>query len=178
MNKRGAEAGPGLNHTSGESPSRRARPVVVRVRELVRTRIRARNLSPRTEKTYVAWVERYIGFHGRRDPAAMGRAEIESFTSHLANDLGLGSSSINQATAAVLFLYGEVYREEFGGRGGVARAKPPEVLPKYATPEEVGAVMAHLPKVSRMATMFMYVSGTRIAETMAIRVKDLNLKQP
>ena len=38
--------------------------------------------------------------------------------------------------------------------------------------------MAHLPKVSRMATMFMYVSGTRIAETMAIRVKDLNLKQP
>ena len=105
----------------------------------------------------------------------MGRAEIEAFLGHLGAELGLGAASLNQAAAAVLFLYRELCRVEYGGRNGVVRAKPVQSLPRYATPEEVDAVMGHLPKVPRMAAMFMYGSGTRIAETMAIRVKDLNL---
>ena len=175
MKKDRWEAGPGLELIDVTSHLPRNRQVVARVLGQVRTRIRARNLSPRTEKTYLSWIERYIGFHGRRDPAGMGRAEIEAFLGHLGGELRLGAASLNQAAAAVLFLYRELYREEYGGRGGVVRAKPAQLLPRYATPEEVEAVMRHLAKVPRMATMFMYGSGTRIAETMAIRVKDLNL---
>ena len=132
----------------------------------VRSRIRARNLSPRTEKTYLGWIERYLGFHGRRDPATMGRAEIEAFVGHLGAKLDLGAASLNQAAAAVLFLYRELYREEYGGRDGVVRAKPMQSLPRYATPEEVDAMMGHLLKVPRMAAMFMYGSGSRIASSM------------
>ena len=153
----------------------RNRQIVARVLGQVRTRIRGRNLSPRTEKTYLGWIERYLGFHGRRDPETMGRAEIEAFLGHLGAKLDLGAASLNQAAAAVLFLYRELYREEYGGRDGVARAKPVQSLPRYATPEEVDAMMGHLLRVPRMAAMFMYGSGSRIAETMAIRVKDLNL---
>ena len=170
-----SEAGPGLEaieagaHLPGDPQA------VTRVLERARTRIRARNLSPRTEKTYLGWIKRYIGFHGRRDPATMGRAEIEAFLGHLGEALGLGSASRNQAAAALLFLYRELYRKEYGGRDGVVRAKPADSLPRYATPEEVAAVMGHLGKVPRMAAMFMYGSGSRLAETLAIRVKDLNL---
>ena len=57
--------------------------VVAHVLGQVRTRVRARNLSPRTEKTYLGWIERYVGFHGLRDPAGMGRADIEAFLGHL-----------------------------------------------------------------------------------------------
>ena len=175
MKKRRSEAGPGLEIGEARSHFPRNRQVVARVLEQVRTRIRARNLSPRTEKTYLGWIKRYIGFHGQRDPAGMGRAEIEAFLGHLGGELGLGAASLNQAAAAVLFLYRELYRKEYGGRDGLVRAKPVQSLPRYATPEEVDAVMGLLPKVPRMAAMFMYGSGTRIAETMAIRVKDLNL---
>jgi integron integrase len=105
----------------------------------------------------------------------MGRAEIEAFLGHLGEELGLGYASRNQAASAVLFLYRELYRKEYGGKDGVVRAKPAESLPRYATPKEVDAVMRHLPKVPRLAVMFMYGSGSRIAETLAIRVKDLNL---
>jgi putative ABC transport system substrate-binding protein len=38
----------------------------------VRDTIRARHYSRRTEKTYVAWIRRYIFFHGERQPAEMG----------------------------------------------------------------------------------------------------------
>ncbi|MCH7565214.1 MAG: integron integrase [Gemmatimonadetes bacterium] len=175
MKKRRWEVGPGLEIGGVRSHIPRTPQIVARILEQVRTRIRARSMSPRTEKTYLGWIKRYIGFHGRRDPTGMGRVEIEAFLGHLGGDLGLGPASLNQAAAAVLFLYRELYREDYGGRDGVARARPVQSLPRYATPEEVDAVMRHLPKVPRMAAMFMYGSGTRMAETMAIRVKDLNL---
>lgn len=134
VKKHRSEAGPGLEVIEATSHLPRNRRVVARVLGQVRTRIRTRNLSPRTEKTYLAWIERYIGFHGRRDPTGMGRAEIEAFLGHLGAELGLGAASLNQAAAAVLFLYRELYREEYGGRDGVVRAKPVQSLPRYATP--------------------------------------------
>ena len=175
MRNRRSEAGPGLEVVEATSYLVGNRPAVARLLERVRTRIRVRNLSPRTEKTYLGWIERYIGFHGRRDPARMGRAEIEAFLGHLGAELELGAASMNQAASAVLFLYRELYQEEYGGHDGVVRAKPAQSLPRYATPGEVDAVIDHLPRVPRMAAMFMYGSGTRLAETLAIRAKDLNL---
>jgi len=50
----------------------------------VREAIRARHYSPRTEKSYVGWVRRFVRFHGLRHPAAMGEAEITAFLSDLA----------------------------------------------------------------------------------------------
>jgi len=169
MKKRRSEAGPGLEVIEAIRPHARNRRVVAGVLGRVRTRIRTRNLSPRTEKAYLGWIERYIRFHGRRDPAEIGRREIEAFLGHLGAELELGAASLNQAAAAVLFMYRELYQREYGGREGVARAKPVQSLPRYATPEEVDAVMGHLAKVPRMAAMFMYGSGSRIAETRAGR---------
>ena len=175
MKRRRLEAGPGLDVFEATTRVPRNRPAVARILERVRTRIRVRNLSRRTEKTYLGWIERYIGFHSRRDPAVMGCTEIQTFLDHLGAELGLRAASLNQAAAAVLFLYRELYREEYGGPDGVVRAKPVQSLPRYATPEEVDAVLGHLRRVPRMAAMFMYGSGSKLAETLAIRVKDLNL---
>jgi hypothetical protein len=43
--------------------------------------IRARHYSPRTEKAYVAWIKKYIFFHGKRHPDEMGSAQVEEFLS-------------------------------------------------------------------------------------------------
>ena len=40
-----------------------------RLLDRVREAIRARHYSRRTEKTYVAWIRRYIFFHGKRHPS-------------------------------------------------------------------------------------------------------------
>ena len=50
----------------------------------VRRQIRLRHYSIRTEQAYVSWIKRFILFHGKRHPNAMGKTEIEQFLSHLA----------------------------------------------------------------------------------------------
>ncbi len=55
-------------------------PFLSRLREA----IRVRHYSIRTEAAYVASVWRYILFHGKRHPEAMGAAEVGAFLTHLA----------------------------------------------------------------------------------------------
>jgi integron integrase len=55
-----------------------------RLLDRVREAIRARHYSRRTEKTYVAWIRRYILFHGKRHPAEMGAPEVTQFLTSLA----------------------------------------------------------------------------------------------
>jgi Phage integrase, N-terminal SAM-like domain len=38
----------------------------------VRTTIRTRHYSIRTEATYLSWIKRFIVFHGKRHPRDMG----------------------------------------------------------------------------------------------------------
>jgi len=38
----------------------------------VRTAIRTRHYSIRTEATYLSWIKRFIVFHGKRHPREMG----------------------------------------------------------------------------------------------------------
>ena len=65
-------------------------------------RIWTRQLSPRTEKTYLAWIRRYLTFHGGRDPEGFGTLEAEAFAEHLGIELNLVASSQNQALSAVM----------------------------------------------------------------------------
>ena len=41
----------------------------------LRTNLRLRHFSPRTEEAYAAWVRRFVRFHGVRHPAELGEAE-------------------------------------------------------------------------------------------------------
>ena len=74
----------------------------------VRGAIRSRHYSQRTEDAYVAWIKRFIFFHGKRHPAEMGEAEVTRFLSSLAVDFRVSASTQNQALGALLFLYPRV----------------------------------------------------------------------
>ena len=79
-----------------------------RLLDQVRAAIRMRHYSHRTEEAYVGWIKRFILFHGKRHPAAMGKAEIEQFLTALAVKRRVAASTQNQALAGILFLYKEV----------------------------------------------------------------------
>jgi len=95
----------------------------------VRARIRAKHYSLRTEKVYVFWIRRYVLFHHKRHPAAMGKAELEAYLSHLAMKRHVAASTQNQALAALLFLYKQVLNLELPWLESVVRAKRPRQLP-------------------------------------------------
>lgn len=94
-----------------------------RLLDRVREAIRARHYSRRTEKTYVAWIRRYILFHGKRHPAEMGAAEVTRFLTSLAVDGNVAASTQNQALSALLFLYREVLEHDLPWLDNVVRAK-------------------------------------------------------
>ena len=68
----------------------------------VRHRIRLKHYSIRTEQAYVDWIRRYIHFHGKRHPAAMGAPEIETFLTDLAVARHVAAATQNQARSALL----------------------------------------------------------------------------
>jgi hypothetical protein len=123
--------GPGSPPATGAaSPTAPSKP---RLLDQVRAALRARHYSPRTEEAYVAWIRRYILFHGKRHPAEMGAPELTRFLSWLAVDGNVAASTQNQALSALLFLYGEVLDLEVPWLDDVVRAKRPQRLPVVLT---------------------------------------------
>lgn len=76
-----------------------------RLVEQVRMAIRAKHYSLRTEDTYVQWIKRFILFHDKRHPKAMGAVEVQQFLTDLAVTHQVAASTQNQALSALVFLY-------------------------------------------------------------------------
>lgn len=162
---------PGLLAVRESGPGGPPKP---RLRDRVREALRARHYSRRTEKTYVAWVRRYILFHGKRHPAEMGGAEITRFLTSLAVDGKVAASTQNQALSALLFLYREVLEQDVPWLDNVVRAKRPRRLPVVLTREEVRAILEHLDGVPRLMAILLYGAGLRLLECARLRVKDVD----
>jgi site-specific recombinase XerD len=125
---------------------RTARPKLL---DQVREAIRTRHYSHRTEEAYVAWIRRFILFHRKRHPIAMGEPAIEQFLTALAVTGGMAASTQNQALAALLFLYKNVLELDPGWVDEVVRAKRPQRLPTVLTRSEVEAIAARRRKCAR-----------------------------
>ncbi len=152
-------------------PSAAPRP---RLLDRVRDAIRARHYSRRTEKTYVAWIRRYIFFHGKRHPAEMGAPEITRFLTSLAVDGKVAASTQNQALSALLFLYREVLQQEVPWLDDLVYAKRPHHLPVVLTRDEVRAVLGQIHGVLRLMAFLLYGAGLRLLECARLRVKDID----
>lgn len=142
--------------------------------ERLRTSIRVRHYSCRTEKCYVHWVKRFILFHNKRHPAEMGAPEIGAFLTALAVQGQVSASTQNQALNALVFFYKHVMERGIGMLDGVVRAKRPEHLPTVLTAAEVDAVLKHLPGGFWLIGSLMYGAGLRLMEGLRLRVKDLD----
>jgi integron integrase len=146
-----------------------------RLLELVTDRIRTRHLTYRTEKQYLAWVKRYIRFHGIRHPNSMGKAEVEAFLTYLAVERKVSASTQNQALSALLFLYREVLEQPLPWLAAVVRAKHSVRVPVVLSREEVQGLMSELDGVYKIIAVILYGSGLRLTEALTLRVKDLDL---
>ena len=99
-----------------------------RLLDMVRSAIRVRHYSYRTEQQYIGWIRRYIVFHGLRHPREMGGPEIEQFLTHLARDRNVAAPTQTQALAALLFLYRHVLAMDLPWVDKVVRARQAAAL--------------------------------------------------
>jgi integron integrase len=140
----------------------------------VRSLLRVKRYSIRTEEAYVGWIRRFIFFHKKRHPMDMGETEISEFLTHLAAERNVAAATQNQALSALLFLYEQVLERKLKFLAGVERASRPPKIPVVFTKKEVRAVLAQLNGDYRMMAELLYGSGLRLMECVRLRVKDVD----
>jgi integron integrase len=145
--------------------------------KVMRDRIRASHYSWRTEKAYLGWVRRFIAFHGRRSPRELGPADVTGFLSSLATRGNVAAATQNQALAAVLYLYREVLGLDLPWLADIVRAKRPRRIPTVLTVEEVDKLLTRMSGETGLMARLMYGTGMRLAECVALRVKDVELER-
>ena len=145
-----------------------------RLLDQVRSALRVRHYSLRTEEAYLQWIKRYIFFHGKRHPGEMGEPEITAFLSHLATDRKVAASTQNQALSALLFLYKEVLGMDLEWLNDVVRARRPVHLPVVMTQGEVRALLSQVKGKAKLVAHLMYGSGLRVMEALRLRVQDID----
>jgi integron integrase len=160
------------NEPVGERPSSGGKP---RLLSRVRGHMRARQLSPRTEQAYIAWIVRYVRYHDMRHPADMGETQIVAYLTHLASEKRVSRSTQMQALSALMLLYREVLRMEIGDVRHTLRSFAPTHLPAVLTRTEVRILLEHLHGTPRLVALLLYGSGLRLMECLTLRVKDIDI---
>ena len=145
-----------------------------RLLDRVRQAIRLRHYSRRTEHAYVAWIRRFVVFHGKRHPRDLGGREVTAFLSSLAGR-GVSASTQNQALSAVLFLYDAVLGQRLPWMHEIVRAQRPARLPVVLSRDEVASLLSRLQGPVWLMASLMYGAGPRLLECAELRVKDVNL---
>jgi integron integrase len=140
----------------------------------VRSILRLKHYSIRTEEAYVYWIKAFILFHNKRHPSSMAKPEISSFLSYLASEKKVTASTQNQAASAILFLYREVLSQSVDWIDDVERAKRPTKLPVVFTRQEVQSIMVRLDGSKWLMANLLYGSGLRLMECIRLRVKDID----
>jgi len=140
----------------------------------LRTEIRFRHYSIRTEKSYVDWVKRFIFFHNIKHPGEIGEQEIKQFLDWLATERNVSASTQNQALCAILFLYKSVLHSEIEWVNNIKWAKRPRKLPVVFSKTELARIMPHLKDVYWVIANVMYGSGLRLNESISLRIQDID----
>ncbi len=145
-----------------------------RLLDRVRSVIRIRHYSRRTEEAYTYWIRQFILFHDKRHPLEMGKTEVEAYLSWLAEKRNVAASTQNQAFNAILFLYRDVLEIDIGRLDGVTRAKKPKHLPVVLTREEVNSILNSMRGTTRLVSCLLYGAGLRLMDGLRLRVQDID----
>jgi site-specific recombinase XerD len=143
----------------------------------LRSALRFKQYSYRTEQSYVQWVHRFILYHRKRHPQEMGAAEVRGFLTHLARDRHVSASTQNQALNAIVFLYKVVLQRELGEIGEIEPAKRPKRLPVVLSRDEIRRLLDAMSGTFGLIARLMYGTGLRVTECLQLRVKEVDFSR-
>ena len=141
--------------------------------ESIRTELRTRHCSYRTEKTYLYWIRLFIRFSELRHPKDMGNIEIEHFLNYLAMHRHVSASTQNLALCAIIFMYRHVIGQDIIGLA-YSHSRVPKNLPTVLCENEVAQVLRYMRGEYWLINAILYGCGLRIQEAISLRIKDID----
>jgi integron integrase len=141
--------------------------------QVVREKMRAYRLSPRTEDAYCHWIVDLIAWSGWMKPDEITTQQVTDYLSFLAVTRKVSASTQNQAFNAILFLFRRVLEKEMG-EVKAERAKVSSNVPEFVTADEFKQVVRHLTGDYRTLALLAFGTGLRLMELLRLRVKDVD----
>ncbi len=160
--------------TDGHRAMRHEAKSIAEFIEACRAYMRMRRLSLQTEKSYLAYIRRYLEFH-RRKPQEMGETEVEEFLTHLVMNGHIAKATQNVAFSALLYLYREILGVELENVNAL-RSQRPARAPVVLSKSEVMRVFAQLAPGPLLIASVIYGAGLRLFECQRLRVKDVDFE--
>jgi integron integrase len=147
---------------------------VAKLLNQIRTAVRTRHYSIRTERTYIYWIRQFVRYHSMRHPRDMGESEVAAFLSHLAVRKNVAPNTQRTALNALIFLFVQVLgRSDFNVKD-YRSAQKPRKLPVVLNRDELRDVFEALNGMSKLCARLMYGSGLRVMEVVRLRVHDID----
>jgi len=143
--------------------------------QLVRTELRTKRYSLKTEKAYIGWIKSFILFHDKKHPKDMSNPEIEHFLNYLAVTRGVSPATQNQALCALIFLYRHVLQQEIVELK-YTLTKSKTSVPTVLSHLEAMSIINNLSGKHWLIASLLYGCGLRINEALKLRLKDIDLE--
>ena len=131
-----------------------------------------KNLSYRTQETYLGAVKRISKFYGK-SPDQLTQVEVEDYILHL-KQIGRGDSTRNVIVCALNFLFkfvlpdSDIYLD-------FTNTRRPKILPEVLSHEEVGKILAAPDNIKhRVILMTAYSAGLRVSEIANLKIEHIN----
>jgi site-specific recombinase XerD len=143
----------------------------------MREDMQVRNLSSRTQQSYVEHVSRFARHFGK-SPAVLGPEEIRAYQVYLINDKKLAPASLVITVAALRFLYTVTLKQDWSVDVIIPAPKRPKTLPVVLSPEEVVQFLdcVKTPKHRTLLTTC-YAAGLRISEATHLTVSAIDSRR-
>ena len=141
--------------------------------EMMKKMLRLKQLSYRTEQSYMAWLRSFYKHTRQRKPASLDDGHLKDFLSYLASERRVAKSTQNQAFNALLFFYRHVLEKEVGSIADVVRSKRGRRLPVVLTKDEVLRLIGALEGIYALMAKIIYGGGLRLSECFRLRIKDI-----
>ncbi len=121
---------------------------VTAILDKLRDSIRVKHFSYSTERTYIDWANRFLGYvckikNKDVQPQALTSDDVRSYLTYLAVEKRVSSSTQNQAFNALLFLFREILKIELKDLDNTVRAKRGPKLPVVLSVKEVQELLGH-----------------------------------
>jgi len=161
------------NHTSFETPH-----TWQEIESKVHEWMRIKHYSPRTEKTYLHWIRRFLFYVEQYGGGkSLSVEHFRNFISHLATAKKVSASTQNQAFNALLLLFRDILYIDTKDMPRSVRAKTSKRLPVVLSVEEVKTVFAAVETPYRLMLQLLYGSGLRMGELLQLRIQDIDFDQ-
>lgn len=138
--------------------------------------IKIKHYSPRTLKSYVGYTRQFQAFVKSKSLELVEVADVKEFLTYMAVKMKVSVSSQNLAFSALLFLFRNVFKTEFGKIDGIVRAKRRLSIPVVLSRGEVDRILSLLQDPYRLMIKLMYGCGLRISECISLRIDNFNFE--